>query len=100
MWILSKWSKIKHSVPQGSILGPLLLLLYINELPKILNNESGPMLFMDDNSILFVHPNPVDLNTNIRKFYEISNRWFNVNLLSLNFEKTQYIQFITKITHL
>jgi len=47
-----------------------------------------------------MHPNPIDFNTNTHKFYEISNRWFNANLRSLNFEKTQYIQFTNKITHL
>jgi hypothetical protein len=48
---LSNWAKIKHCVPQGSILGSLLFLLYINNLPKIINNKSLPILFADDTSI-------------------------------------------------
>jgi len=90
MWILSKLSEIKYDVPQGSILEPLLLLLYISGLTKIINNKSGPILFVDDNSMLFMHANPIDFNTNIHKFYEISDRQFNANILSLNFEKTQH----------
>ena len=83
-------------MPQGSILGPLLFLLYINDLSKIINNESVPILFVDDTSILFMHRSPICFNININKFFEISIRCFKENLLSLNFKKTQYIQCITK----
>ena len=43
--VLSKWSEIKHGVRQGSIFGPLLFLLCINDLPEMINNESIPILF-------------------------------------------------------
>jgi hypothetical protein len=45
---------------------------------------------------LFTHPNPIDCSINIHKGFEISNGWFKANLLSLNFKKTQYVQFTTK----
>jgi hypothetical protein len=90
--IFSKWSTVKHSVPQGSILGPLLFLLYINDLLKIINNESVHILFADDTSILLTHPYPTDFNRNICKGSETSNNWFTADLLSLTLEKLQCIQ--------
>jgi hypothetical protein len=62
--------------------------LYINDLPKIISSKSASLLFADDTSILFTHPNPIDCSINIHKSFEISNRWFKANLLSLNFKKT------------
>ena len=59
---VSNWAKVRHGVPQGSILGPILFLLYINDLPKIINKTSAPIIFADDIGILFAHSNPTDFN--------------------------------------
>jgi len=67
--VLSKWSVFEHGVPQGSIFGPLLFLLRIHDLPKMINNESVPILCVDDTSILFTHPNLIDFNINIHKVF-------------------------------
>jgi hypothetical protein len=62
---VSDWAKIRHGVPQSSVLGPLLFLLYINDLPKVINKTSTPIIFADGTSILFAHSNLIDLNKNI-----------------------------------
>jgi hypothetical protein len=51
----SDWGKVKQEVPQGSILGPLFFLLYINDLPSIINDISKPTIFADDTNINFTH---------------------------------------------
>jgi len=51
----SEWQKVKQGVPQGSILGPLFFLLYINDLPDIINYISKPTIFADDTNIIITH---------------------------------------------
>jgi len=67
---ISNWGTIECGVPQGSILGPLLYLLYINDLPKITNSENlkinlKTILFVDDTSVIIRKTNVTDLEQNI-----------------------------------
>lgn len=91
----SNWGVIKNGVPQGSILGPLLFLIYVNDLPLYIHEDANLVLFADDTSIV-ITPNKPELaeeiaNTVVQKVI----KWFSANGLSLNPEKTQYIQFCT-----
>jgi hypothetical protein len=88
---VSDWQKVKQGVPQGSILGPLIFLIYINDLPHIINKTSKQILNVDDTSILCVNSNPNELVTVIKGILGIINEQFSINSLSL--DKTNCVQF-------
>jgi len=93
---VSNWAKVRHGVPQGSVLGPLLFHLYINDLPTIINKTSAPIIFADETSILLAHSNLIDFNKNIHILFTTLNKWLRANQLSLNFNKTNYVHFKNK----
>lgn len=91
----SAYSNITCGVPQGSILGPLLFLLYINDLP-LSSPSSHFIIFADDTNILFSHKDAIELEKLINiELKEISN-WFKLNKLSLNIDKTNFMIFKNK----
>ena len=88
----SNLASVQYGVPQGSILGPLLFLLYINDIDTI-SNLLVFVLFADDTTILCS-------NADIDELYRIINLeisklsdWFRANKLSLNIKKTNYMLF-------
>jgi len=52
---LSKCKEVRHGVPQGSGLGLLLFLIYINDLSKSVSDKSSPILFVDDTSFIIAN---------------------------------------------
>jgi hypothetical protein len=66
----SKWAKINCGVPQGSILGPLFFLIYINDLPTIVNEDNNIVLYADDASIVVTDSNRADFNIHVNGVFK------------------------------
>jgi len=87
---------MKHGVPQGSILGPLLFILYINDLPDCITLPANLVLFADDTSLIISRPNMELLQNYLIMIFQQITNWFQQNSLFLNLEKTNFIQFFHK----
>ena len=87
----SDYSTTQHGVPQGSVLGPLLFLIYINDLHTCIKN-ARTFHFADDTNLLFTpsHTNFLrKLNVDLKSL----NHWLMANKISLNASKTELIVF-------
>ncbi len=90
---------ITSGVPQGSVLGSLLFLLYINDI-QYCSELVSIILFADDTNILYSDTCLKTLNETLQiEMNKIAN-WLNVNKLSLNTTKTKYILFRSRIKNL
>jgi hypothetical protein len=93
---VSKWQEVKQGAPQGSILGPLLFLVYINDLPYSINKVSKPILFADDSTILCYKSKSNELVIALKEILGSINVLFSISSLTLNLTKTNCVQFLSK----
>lgn len=93
----SAWEKVSHGVPQGSVLGPLLFVIYINDLPANMNSDQT-ILFADDTSFLNRGMDNHELEKEDRKTLNDAQIWFNANKLMMNTDKTQRLIFEPKMS--
>jgi len=87
--------EISCGVPQGSTLGPLLFVLYINDLQYSLKFASANH-FADDTCLLYANKKPKTVETNLNFDLKSLNQWLCANRLSLNIDKTRLLLFHSK----
>ena len=87
---LSNGGSVSVGVPQGSNLGPLLFLIYINDLPNCLSVVS-PKMFADDTNITVAAVSLTEVENKINLDLENLNRWLVANRLILSVTKTEFM---------
>ena len=87
---LSQSRVIRCGVPQGLNLGPLLFLIYINDLPNCLSSSTTSM-FADDTTLTTEGKSIEEIQSHLNIDLEDVHRWLPTNKLTLNKEKTEYM---------
>ena len=92
----SEPENLECGVPQGSILGPLMFLLYINDMPQAV--KSNVLLYADDTCIFFQDKDPKVIEKQLNEDFSNLCDWFVDNKLSIHFgeDKTKSILFTNK----
>ena len=88
--IYSAPNKLNYGVPQGSVLGPTLFLIYINDLASKLTTLH-PIFYADDTNLFFDSKNLNDHIDEINSDLLSLTKWCKTNKLTINFEKCSYI---------
>ena len=91
---LSSYSSTECGVPQGSVLGPLLFLIFLNDFNSI-SSKLEVITFADDASIFMSNSDMATLESQMNKELVKINTWFECNMLKLNLQKTGF-QLFTK----
>jgi hypothetical protein len=93
--LLSEWEVVRHEVSQGSVLGPLLFNVYINDFPYTINKVSHTILFADDTNSLVSSIDINELDSKLNSILHCISKWFPNNQLALNLNKMHIVKFVS-----
>ena len=89
---LSSSLPVSVGVPQGSILGPLLFIIYINDMPSIVKH-CKVILYADDTLLYYSSNSAREIEKYVNEDLHLICRWLNENLLTLNCAKSKFVLF-------
>ena len=90
--IRSEYHTVNYGTPQGSCLGPLVFLIFVNDMRLHLSDVDS-VQFADDTTILFGHRNENYLKFCVERELEVLSDWFKANKLTLNVDKSMFLMF-------
>ena len=88
---VSNKDRVTYGTAQGSVLGPLIYIIYVNDVLKLLSEEYNIFLYADDMLIMYQHVDKNDMIVGLQEKLDSIMKWCSYNKLTVNREKTKFM---------